>query len=140
MRLFAIQDNEEGQQQLLNFDVRIDDSAAGVPVVHVSGELDAFSVGLFRGAMLSLSLEGYRFAVVHLKELAFVDSVGLGGLVSIYTRLKKQGGALYLAAPSEQVSKVLRITGLDALFPVYPTCEAALAAARAAAALENAPG
>lgn len=103
-------------------------------MVYLRGELDAYSAAHFRGALISLTQEGHRFVVLHLGALDFIDSVGLGSMVSIYTRLKKAGGSFYIAAPSEQISKVLHITGLDALFPLYASdAEAMAAAARVAA-------
>lgn len=129
-RLFEVRTAEDDQQQLLNFGMDVEESTA-VPVVRVRGELDAFSVSHFRGTLISLIQEGTHSIVLHLGELEFVDSVGLGGMVSIYTRLKKAGGGLYLCELSEQIAKVMRITGLDALFPLYATSAEALAAAQA---------
>lgn len=130
--LIEIRDAAESQQQLLNFHLTIEDTDVGIPVVHVRGELDAYSVPHFRGALISLAQEGHHFVVLHLGELEFIDSMGLGGMVSVYTRLKKIGGSLYLAEPSEQLDKVLRITGLNSLFPLFSSCSEAVAAAKAA--------
>lgn len=128
-RLIEIHDEAGTQQQLLNFGLSIEDTANGIPVVHLRGELDAFSAAYFRGALISLTQEGHRCVVLHLGALEFVDSVGLGSIVSVYTRLRKAGGGLHIAEPSEQIVKVLSITGLDSLFSIYPTCAEALAAA-----------
>lgn len=133
-RLIEIRDEEGVQQQLLNFGITIEDTTQGIPTVHLRGELDAYSAAHFRGALISLNQEGHRFVVLHLGALDFIDSVGLGSLVSVYTRLKKAGGSLYIAEPSEQLSKVLHITGLDALFPLYASDAEAMAAAVSTAA------
>jgi len=132
-QVIEIRDEGGEQQQLLNFGITIEDTAQGVPVVHLSGELDAYSAAHFRGALVTLTQEGHRFVVLYLGALEFVDSVGLGSMVSVYTRLKKAGGGLFIAAPSEQIAKVLHITGLDALFPLYISCAEAMAAATGAA-------
>src|SRR5205085_10365320 len=47
--------------------------------------------------------------LLNLKEVTFIDSCGVGELVSSYTTLKKTGGALKLAAPQKMVFEVLRI-------------------------------
>jgi anti-sigma B factor antagonist len=133
-RLIEIRDEEGVQQQLLNFGITIEDTSKGIPMVHLRGELDAYSAAHFRGALISLTQEGHRFVVLHLGSLDFIDSVGLGSMVSVYTRLKKAGGSLYIAAPSEQLSKVLHITGLDALFPLYASDAEAMSAATSTAA------
>jgi len=132
-QIIEIRDEGGEQQQLLNFGITIEDTAQGVPVVHLRGELDAYSAAHFRGALVTLTQEGHHFVVLHLGALDFVDSVGLGSMVSVYTRLKKADGGLFIAAPSEQIAKVLHITGLDALFPLYASCTDALAAAAGAA-------
>ncbi|HHX40372.1 MAG TPA: STAS domain-containing protein [Armatimonadetes bacterium] len=133
-RLIEVRDEAGEHQQLLNFGITIEDTTEGIPMVYLRGELDAYSAAHFRGALISLTQEGHRFVVLHLGALDFIDSVGLGSMVSIYTRLKKAGGSFYIAAPSEQISKVLHITGLDALFPLYASdAEAMAAAARVAA-------
>ncbi len=133
-RILDIREDEADQQQLLNFGIDVQDTPEGIPVIHLRGELDAFSVSHFRGALVALSQEGHRFIVLHLGCLEFIDSMGLGGLVSVFIRLRKANGGVYLAEPSDQIAKVLRITGLDSLFMVFDRCEEAVKTANEASA------
>jgi anti-sigma B factor antagonist len=66
--------------------------------------------------------------IMNLEELTYIDSYGLGELVSSLTVVKKSGGALKLVKPTEFVRDVMRATRLDSLFEFYDSNEAALAA------------
>ena len=59
--------------------------------------------------------------VLHLAELEFIDSAGLGLLVRYFTRTRNAHGTLAICALSPRVVEVLRITRLDAVFQTYAT-------------------
>jgi anti-sigma B factor antagonist len=63
---------------------------------------------------------------VNLAETTFVDSSGLGALVSGLKSARQAGGDLRLVAPSEQVSMVLRLTNLDRVLQPRASVEEAL--------------
>lgn len=65
--------------------------------------------------------------VVNLKNVAFIDSCGVGELVASYTTLKKNNGALKLAAPQKMVFEVLRLARLPTIVEVFDTEELAVA-------------
>ncbi|MFO0756877.1 MAG: STAS domain-containing protein [Byssovorax sp.] len=68
-----------------------------------------------------------RRIIVDLTRVAFIDSAGIGALLS---GLKQAGpgGELALAAPREAVSTQLRLTHLDRIFRSYPSVRAAVRA------------
>jgi anti-sigma B factor antagonist len=88
--------------------------------------LDAGSAPGIRAAALELA-RGAPIVVVDMSRVVFVDSSGIGALVSIL-KLIPPGGALRLAATCASVRKVLKLTRLDSLFPAYETVAVALAA------------
>jgi anti-anti-sigma factor len=51
--------------------------------------------------------------VLDLRELSFMDSSGLASLIGLCRRGAGEGWSLVLAAPQPQVTRLLRITGLD---------------------------
>ena len=69
---------------------------------------------------------GARHFVFDLSRVPDVDSAGIGFLVECLTTVRRAGGGLSLAAPSERVLHSLLLTRLDGLFPVFETVEAAL--------------
>jgi len=94
----------------------------------------------FKTRLKSLIEEGADRVVVDLGNVAFMDSQGLGALISCLKALKQGDGRIVLANLSEPVDSVLRVTRLRRVFDVRPTVEEALALldAPAAVAVEGA--
>ena len=63
--------------------------------------------------------------VLSLKEVNFIDSGGLGTLVSLYTTARNAGGAVKLARLSQRVGDLLQLTKLLTIFEVFEDEEAA---------------
>jgi anti-sigma B factor antagonist len=57
--------------------------------------------------------------VLSLKEVNFIDSGGLGTLVSLYTTARNAGGAVKLARLSQRVGDLLQVTKLLTIFEVF---------------------
>jgi anti-sigma B factor antagonist len=53
-----------------------------------------------------------------LSQVKFVDSTGLGVLVSVLKKAREQGGYVRLLNPSREIERLLRITGLNRVFRV----------------------
>ncbi len=63
--------------------------------------------------------------VLNLREVNYMDSGGLGTLVSLYTTARSAGGAVKLASLSQHVGNLLQITKLLTVFEVFDDEEAA---------------
>lgn len=70
--------------------------------------------------------EGIRKAVVDISGLRYINSSGIGVLITILTKFRNKGGELCLLKPSESVKKLLIITKLNAIFTIVDTKEEAL--------------
>lgn len=103
----------------------------GVRIVRVVGAASAEQVERFEGELRALPAAGARL-LLDLSELTFINSAGLGVIVAVHRECREGGGALCLVAPREAIARVLRITRLDQLIPVYPDLDAARQALRAA--------
>ena len=57
--------------------------------------------------------------VLNLAEVSYVDSGGLGTLVSLYTTARNAGGALKLAHLTQRVGDLLQLTKLVSIFEVF---------------------
>jgi anti-sigma B factor antagonist len=97
-------------------------------VVRVIGELDAATSPRLRDELSDLIAAGIDRVVLDLRALAFVDSFGLGVIVSAKKRLSQVGNSLCLVAEPGQttVRRLLEITGLDRVLPVHPTVAEAI--------------
>lgn len=117
-------------QQMWSTDMsiqRIDHDA--VTVVRPEGDrLDIAVASDFRNALLDLIQNGRRQLVVDLEDVSFIDSSGLGALVSALKTLKANGGNgdVRLAQVQEPVVSLLEIIRLNRVFSTYPSVENAV--------------
>ena len=75
-------------------------------------------------------LDSRSDVVVDLSNLEFVDSAGLGVLVSLYRRVTGRGRRIVLAKPQPYVMRVMRVIRLDRVFELFPDVDAAAHALR----------
>jgi anti-sigma B factor antagonist len=91
--------------------------ADGAIVVDVRGTLDAASVDALRETLLRvLHAERPISMIVDLTFVTFMDSMGVGALVSGHNAARETGSRFVLRNPSEFVHRQLRITGLAEMF------------------------
>jgi len=62
--------------------------------------------------------EAVILCAIDLSKVRFINSSGIGVLVSILTKFRNRGGELVLISPSEHIRKLLIITKLNAIFTV----------------------
>jgi anti-sigma B factor antagonist len=87
-------------------------------LVAVAGEIDAHSAGSLDQLAAGLTAEGYIHFTLELSQTTFIDSSGLRSLVGLQNQLRELAGELVLQAPTEPVTRLLRITGLGEHFTV----------------------
>ena len=68
--------------------------------------------------------------VIDISSLRYINSSGIGVLITILTKFRNKGGEVYLLKPSESVQKLLVITKLNAIFQIAKTEEEALTLAK----------
>ena len=89
------------------------------------GELDIATSPQLRDELVRVIGEGRRI-VVDLEGLSFIDSVGLGILVSGLKRARSDGGDLELVCSNRVILQPLELTGLDQTFTMHALREGAL--------------
>jgi anti-sigma B factor antagonist len=94
-------------------------------IAAISGEIDVYTAPELREKLVGLVDSGATDIVVDMGQVGFCDSTGLGALVAALNYARDRDTVLSLAAAQERVLKVLRITGLDQVFTVYPSVAAA---------------
>jgi anti-sigma B factor antagonist len=91
----------------------------GVTIVDLSGKITLGEGGLtLREEVHKLLAEGKKKIVLNLAEVNYIDSSGLGELVSAYTGVKNAGGELKLLNLTSKVRDLLVITKLVTVFDV----------------------
>jgi anti-sigma B factor antagonist len=89
---------------------------AGSTVFRVSGELDALSSTDLRPTLDDLEARGRCAVVVDLSELRVIDSSGVGALVSLYKRVRANGGVVRFVGVSAQPLVIFKLLRLDRAF------------------------
>lgn len=59
-----------------------------------------------------------KTCIVDISDLRYINSSGIGLLITILTKFRNKGGEVYLMKPSENVQKLLVITKLNAIFQI----------------------
>ena len=59
-----------------------------------------------------------RTGIVDISGLRYINSSGIGVLITILTKFRNKGGEVYLLKPSESVQKLLVITKLNSIFQI----------------------
>lgn len=110
-------------------DITISERQAGdVTILDLSGKvtIGEGSVAL-RNAIRRLLGEGKNKILLNLGGVGYIDSSGIGELVSSFTAVNKEGGTLKLLNLTQKIQDLLAITKLLTVFDVYDTEAEALA-------------
>jgi anti-sigma B factor antagonist len=99
----------------------------GVTIVDISGriQLGEESAAL-RGLVSDLLSKGYKKILFSLGDVNYIDSSGLGHLVSAFTSVRKQGGELKLLNLTKNVHNVMQMTRLYTVFDIMENEAAAV--------------
>ena len=108
---------------MTSIDVR---EAEGGVVLAPAGRLTVVTAPQLRATIAERIAGGDRLIVVDLSATDFVDSSGLGALVSCLKSARQAGGDLRLVAPTEQVAMVLHMTNLDRILQPRASVDDAL--------------
>lgn len=85
----------------------------GATHLRIEGQLDAVSVAEVRPELEKLVTARPSVVEVDLTQLRMVDSSGIGALVSIYKRVKGQGGVVIIKGVRDQPLAIFRLLRLD---------------------------
>ena len=81
----------------------------------------------FMTEVKTLISEGHVDILLDMSKVSWVNSTGLGILVSGFHTLKKSGGRLKICQVSDRIDNILNVTQLKLVFETFDTCEDALA-------------
>jgi anti-sigma B factor antagonist len=120
-----LQTQEGAPMVSLNLSSRESDGKA---VVALRGELDVADAASVAAALVAVAARAPEI-IVDLAGLEFIDSSGLAALVLARVQARRAGGDLLLAAPHDQVLRVLAVTRLAEVFSVHVSVDEAAGSA-----------
>lgn len=114
----------------LKFNVVIRSSPhhATASLVDVEGEVDVLTSPRLKTILAEVVDSGATTVVINLNGVQYMDSTGLGVIVSAMKRIREKDGTIVLTGLSPHLLKIFEITGLRKVFDVYQTESDALKA------------
>jgi anti-sigma B factor antagonist len=100
----------------------------GWTVVSVHGEIDVATSPTLRERLISLVNGGAARLVLDLEAVDFLDSTGLGTIVSLLKRVRTHGGDLRLVCTEARIRRLFEITGLEKAVPLHASLDDAISA------------
>ncbi|MEJ2539687.1 MAG: STAS domain-containing protein [Gemmatimonadota bacterium] len=98
----------------------------GVTVVDVEGQLIVGNRQELKQRVLQELEGGERRFVIDFEDTGYIDSSGLGVLVSLSKKIREQGGELRLSGLNEDLRTLFELTKLDTLFRITDSKSEAL--------------
>jgi anti-sigma B factor antagonist len=111
----------------MSFTVRKDE-AKGVVIVGVDGQLIVGNRHDLKQKILAAMEAGDHKFVIDFAQTGYIDSSGLGVLLSLAKKVREQGGDLRLAGLNDDLRTLFELTKLDTLFTLVDSVEEAVAA------------
>ena len=96
-------------------------------ILHIDGEIDVYNAYELRNQVNKAIENGFVNLIADLKNVSYIDSSGLGVLVSGVKSLKKHQGSLKLVELNEKIRSLTKLTGLERFFEIYNNLEDAMA-------------
>jgi anti-anti-sigma factor len=90
-----------------------------VQVIELSGILDGIRGNELRREVSSIVANGADILLLDMKEVKFIDSSGLGALVSAMQMVRNANGKLFVCSISDQVRMLFELTKMDRIFQTF---------------------
>jgi anti-anti-sigma factor len=100
----------------------------GVLIVSASGRLESANAADFYTTVRAEIDAGDRAVIMDFGSLKFLGSAGLRAVFMTASALEKRDAGIAVCSPPKPIAKVIRLSGMEQLIPVYPSQGAALAA------------
>jgi anti-anti-sigma factor len=101
---------------------------SGYAVITISGRLAlGGETEKLNAAINALLQKDRKRVVLDISGLDYVDSSGVGMLVSCLTNVKKVGGDLKVVGANQRIRRIFTMTGIDNVMPMFPTVAEATA-------------
>ena len=102
-----------------------------VVILDLTGRLWILDLPL-RDLMVGLLADGNRHFVLNLGSVEYIDSSGLGQLITIWSSVRNKGGHMTVLSPTKRVERLFEITRLNKVFEILQSEPEAIDIARKA--------
>lgn len=97
-----------------------------IVILDISGEIDLYNAPEIKDIINKLIDEKKYNVVINLQEVSYIDSSGIGALISSLSNLKKYQGGLKIINVFASVRKVFELTKLTSFFEIFDSEDEAI--------------
>jgi anti-anti-sigma factor len=108
-----------------NFHIELLDSASGARIMKLTGPLTIQTLFEFQEVARQ---QAENSVIIDLTGVPYMDSAGLGSIVSVFTTSQRNGRGFGITGLSDRIRTLFQITRVDGLLPVFASLEQAEAA------------
>lgn len=95
-------------------------------LVSLSGELDQYAVADLKSKIdIEIQAAQKRNLIIDLSKVSLMDSSGIGLIVGRYKIIHSLGGKLVICGVNEYVDKMITLSGIKKIIPLYKNAEEA---------------
>jgi anti-sigma B factor antagonist len=105
-----------------NFDIELLDSTSGARIMKVTGPLTIQTLFEFQDVARR---ETEKSVIIDLTSVPYMDSAGLGSIVSVFTSCQRNGRSFAIIGLSDRIRTLFRITRVDGFLPCFTSLEQA---------------
>jgi anti-sigma B factor antagonist len=98
----------------------------GACLLVVAGDIDLSNVNVFIERLFELSVNGDQKIVLDMTDVEFIDSTVVNALFAAAPRIRAHGGDMAIVITDSAVSRILDLSGADALYRIVRTRRQAL--------------
>lgn len=99
----------------------------GIEILDIQGEIDLYNAPEIKDTIQKLIEQQKYNIIINLEKVSYIDSSGIGALISSLSNLKKYQGSLKIINVYASVKKVFELTKLTSFFEIYDSEDEALA-------------
>lgn len=107
-------------------EIKTRETSNGVVIFDIEGEIDLYNSPELKETIKKMIDSQKYNIVVNLAKVSYIDSSGIGALISSLSNLKKYQGGLKIINLTGSVKKVFELTKLTSFFEIFDSEEAAV--------------
>ncbi len=100
-------------------EINVREVANNIIILDINGEIDLYNAPEIKENIKGHMESGKVNIIINLDKVSYIDSSGIGVLISSLSNLKKAGGALKIINVYASVRKVFELTKLTSFFDIY---------------------
>ena len=107
-------------------EINLRDANNNVVILDIEGEVDLYNAPEIKKKIKEQVDAGKHNLIINLEKVSYIDSSGIGVLISSLSQLRKVGGGLKIINVYSSVKKVFELTKLTSFFDIFDSEDAAV--------------